>query len=376
MLLDSQNGRTCVYINREMLLNTFEVCVRTENIHDLRLCIQTLYKDIEVLQEYPSQREDLPPGENTDEEVTTSEPDIITYPKKILLSELRQILDARTISRSKYYIQRLVLGLSTNRTNGVNDINLYRWKEYDDVLTDSLWLINHRDRTGVHNADYWGNFIPQIPYQMLLRYTKAGEWVLDPFAGSGTTLIECRRLGRNALGIELNPSVAASSNERLSEEENVYMVETRIVNADSTHLDYQLLMDESGVSEVQLIIMHPPYHDIIQFSDDKRDLSNAPTVDDFIQSFCQVVRGTYPFLAEGRFLIVVIGDKYMQGEWIPLGFYTMQAVMEHGYKLKSIVVKNYEQTKGKRDQTQLWRYRALVGGFYIFKHEYIYIFQK
>jgi hypothetical protein len=81
-------------------------------------------------------------------------------------------------------------------------------------------------------------------------------------------------------------------------------------------------------------------------------------------------------LAEGRFLIVVIGDKYMDGEWIPLGSYAMQSVMQQGYKLKSIVVKNFEQTKGKRDQTQLWRYRALAGGFYIFKHEYIYIFQK
>jgi len=50
--------------------------------------------------------------------------------------------------------------------------------------------------------------------------------------------------------------------------------------------------------------------------------------------------------------------------------------MKLGLKLKSIVVKNFEETRGKRNQKELWRYRALVGGFYVFKHEYIFIFQK
>ncbi len=46
------------------------------------------------------------------------------------------------------------------------------------------------------------------------------------------------------------------------------------------------------------------------------------------------------------------------------------------YKLKSIIVKNFDETKGKMTQKELWRYRALAGGFYIFKHEYIFLFQK
>jgi len=50
--------------------------------------------------------------------------------------------------------------------------------------------------------------------------------------------------------------------------------------------------------------------------------------------------------------------------------------MKRGYKLKSTIVKNFDETKGKMKQKELWRYRALAGGFYIFKHEYIFIFQK
>jgi len=59
-----------------------------------------------------------------------------------------------------------------------------------------------------------------------------------------------------------------------------------------------------------------------------------------------------------------------------LGFYTMNEVLKRNYTLKSIIIKNFEETKGKRNQKELWRYRALVGGFYIFKHEYIFLFRK
>ncbi len=75
-------------------------------------------------------------------------------------------------------------------------------------------------------------------------------------------------------------------------------------------------------------------------------------------------------------MAVVIGDKYCNGEWIPLGFETMNEVLKRDFVLKSIIVKNFKQTKAKRGQEALWRYRALLGGFYVFKHEYIFLFKK
>ncbi len=92
--------------------------------------------------------------------------------------------------------------------------------------------------------------------------------------------------------------------------------------------------------------------------------------------FGKIVENVTPLLDKDRYLVLVIGDKYSKGEWIPLGHLTMLEVLKKGYTLKSTIVKNIEKTTGKRNQEDLWRYRALVGGFYIFKHEYIFIFKK
>lgn len=93
------------------------------------------------------------------------------------------------------------------KTSPLNDIDLNNWKAYDEVITDSLWLMGSRDRSGMHTGELHGNFIPQIPHQALLRYTKQGDTVLDTFLGSGTTLIECKGLGWHRIGIELIPEV-------------------------------------------------------------------------------------------------------------------------------------------------------------------------
>src|SRR5215475_9136870 len=269
----------------------------------------------------------------------------------------------------------------SRRPSPLNDLDLDEWREYADILTDSLWLIPERDRSGTHMADYHGNFVPQIPYQAMRRFTKKGDVLLDAFLGSGTSLIECRRLGRHGVGIELKPELAQQASERIAGQGNPYEITTQVVTGDSSDLEAapSLIagaLKSIGRETVQLAILHPPYHSIIKFSDREDDLSNCPTVEQFLQRFGQVVDVVDRFLEKERYLVLVIGDMYADSEWIPLGFNCLQEVMNRGYSLKSLVVKDMQGNRAKRNLENIWRYRALAGGFYIFKHEYVMFFRK
>lgn len=264
----------------------------------------------------------------------------------------------------------------------INDLNLKNWKEYQDIITDSLWIIGERDKSGSHRGDYHGNFIPQIPNQLMRRFTRRDDVVLDTFLGSGTTLIECKRLGRNGIGIELLPEIAEMAKQRINQESLFdSKIFTEVLVADSTKKETREKVDEILKSHnrqnVQLIIMHPPYHDIIKLSNRPDDLSNAKSIKHLLKLFGDVVSNFLDLLEKKHYLAIVIGDKYTNSEWVPLGFMIMQEVLNRdGLILKSILVKNMVNNRAKRNQEHLWRYRALVGGFYIFRHEYILLFQK
>ena len=269
--------------------------------------------------------------------------------------------------------------MSRPKTPPYSDVDLNRWREYDHVWTDSLWHIEARDRTGGHRLDYHGNFVPQIATQTYLRYTRENDIVLDLFLGSGTSAIEAVRLKRRLIGVELKlelvESVRAKTPPALLDER------IRILRGDSTHAETATRVREAlaamDAEYAQLLVLHPPYHDIIRFSDEPADLSNAPTLDTFLDLFQTAAQHGFELLESGRFAVLVIGDKYTKGELIPLSFYCLERMQRTGFRTKAIVVKNIagnERAKGR--DSNLWRYRALAGGYYIFKHEYVVIFQK
>jgi 16S rRNA G966 N2-methylase RsmD len=360
----SSTGREII-INKPRVLEILEDMTSKSDLQKIRLRLTRFKENLY------STKKDLDGVLNIDENGGT-----IKLIQSYLLNAIKQIEETQTLERTKYYLERLKKGISEVKTNKINDINLNRWQEYEDIITDSLWLLSKRDSSGEHSAWYWGNFIPQIPHQLMMRYTKKNDWVLDTFLGSGTTLIECRRMGRNGIGIELNPETARKANSLIKKESNVDNVVSEVVAGNSSKISLKETLDKLNIKQVQLIIMHPPYHDIIKFTNKKEDLSNAVTTEAFIKMFGEVLDNTSPYLETGRYLAIVIGDKYYKGTWIPLGFKVMNEALNRNFQLKSIIVKNFEETQGKRNKKELWRYRALVGGFYIFKHEYILLFKK
>lgn len=255
-----------------------------------------------------------------------------------------------------------------------NSLDLGDWKN-PDIWTDSLWIIKERDKSGKHDGFYHGNFVPQIPRQLILRYSKENDIVFDPFLGSGTTAYESEALKRNFLGIEIQQQLVQHVQAKLDSKNNFF----EILQGDSTEekmfTRVEAALKKYQRSKVQLAILHPPYANIIKFSQEKNDLSNAKDLRDFLDGFSKVIKNTLSILEKGRYLVIVMGDKYEKGKWIPLGFYCMNEASKLGLTLKSIVVKNMEGNRAKQNKDGIWRYRALSSDYYIFKHEYILLFK-
>ncbi len=265
------------------------------------------------------------------------------------------------------------------KTPPYSDVDLQRWREYDHIRTDSLWLIEARDKTGGHQLDYHGNFVPQIPAQLLERYTKENDVVLDLFLGSGTSAIEAARQKRRLVGVELKRELVDAVRKKIPAElagDRICLLQGDATSAETADRVRHAL-SEMGNEHVQLLILHPPYHDIIPFSEHPDDLSNADDLEAFLAMFEDAARHGYALLEPGHFAALVIGDKYADGELIPLGFYCLERMQRVGFRTKAIIVKNIEgNERGKGRDSNLWRYRALRGGFYIFKHEYVMVFRK
>lgn len=153
-----------------------------------------------------------------------------------------------------------------------NDLDLKNWQELE-INTDSLWIINQRDKSEKHKNVYHGNFIPQIPNQLINRYTKKGDVILEPFMGSGTTLFECEKLNRKYIGFDINPLMLDYVNKSM---ENSGFDDKFYINycnfLDSVQVDENILNANERISSksVQFVLMHPPYMDIVKFTEVER----------------------------------------------------------------------------------------------------------
>lgn len=289
--------------------------------------------------------------------------------------EIHQIISSQTLERAKHYVSNLRKSLRSHMSGESEGLDINLWKGYDSIYTDSLWLLGMRVSNDEHKAWYWGNFVPQIPFQLISRYTAPGDWILDPFCGSGTTLVEARKLGRKSMGIELNPEVFTKTSEMLSSTGNGDSPEAVLLRGDSLRFDLKKHMEERKIGAFKLAILHPPYWDIIRFSESTEDLSNSPDMEDFTGKLRSLAERIVPNMSQGGHLALVIGDLYRKGEVVPLGFRSMEALQQAGLKLRGIIVKDIQNTRAKRTSEALWRYRALKSGFYVFKHEYIFVFR-
>lgn len=139
-----------------------------------------------------------------------------------------------------------------------------------------------------------------------------------------------------------------------------------IHKGDARHLDF--IADSS----IDLICTHPPYANIIQYSEDiEEDLSHLK-VDAFLEEMKAVARESYRVLKKGKFCAVLMGDTRQKGHMIPMSFEVMRIFEEAGFKLKELIIKEQHNCKA----TGYWKTNSVKYNFLLIAHEYLFVFRK
>jgi DNA modification methylase len=260
----------------------------------------------------------------------------------------------------------------------------------------TVWSFPDRGRWATHylNVKYRGNWAPQVARNLILNYSKVGDVVLDAFLGSGTTLIECKLLGRHGIGVDINkeavmltwdrlnfsyepektiaPKISAyiSQNDNSNDKKEEWTKPIiKLYHGDARNLDK--IEDE----EIDFIATHPPYASIISYTKKAKmevegDLSKVVSIEEFVNEMRKVAKEFFRVLKPGKYAAVLIGDTRRHKHFVPIAYRVMQAFLEEGFILKEDIIKLQHHMVG----TIPWRMKK--SDFYLIAHEHLFVFRK
>lgn len=227
----------------------------------------------------------------------------------------------------------------------------------------SVWSFPDRGNWATHSGNYRGNWSPYIPRNLILRYSNENDWVLDPFVGSGTTAIEAALLNRNFIGVDINQKAVDLTQNNLISIESKCKSYVKVGNANN--------LDFTNDNSVDLVCMHPPYCNIIKYSQSIAGDISLLEEQEFYEQMRQVAYEGLRVLKKGKFLGILIADMRKHGSIVPMGFNIMNIFREVGFDLKDIVIKEQHNCSSTDKWTNMEK-----RNFLLIQHEYLFIFKK
>ena len=218
-------------------------------------------------------------------------------------------------------------------SNKLNDLDSKTWLKFQ-----KSWFIHNppprKKGVLVHPAKF-----PETMAQEFIEFfTKKGDTVLDPMAGTGSTLVAALRAGRNSYGIELNPKYAQIAQQIIEEEraslgERVEGLTSKVIHGDAAQLvGYQL-------PTIDYVLTSPPYWDMlhakgadtqkkrrasvemdVHYSDDPNDLGNIRDYEAFLGKLVDIYKGLKSLLREKAYLTIIVKNVKKGGKIYPLAW--------------------------------------------------------
>ena len=220
------------------------------------------------------------------------------------------------------------------------------------IQPTTLWDYPSQDYgdTQQGRPGYKGATPSYIIWNLLQRYTKPKDLVIDPCAGSGTTLDVARDLDRRALGYDLAPT-----------RKDIFRVDARKLPPELT-------------GKADFVFIDPPYSTHLDYSDDPRCIGKLDAATPlYYEAMGKVISEIHRVLRPGKHMALYVSDSYVKGKaFLPIGF-ELFAIMRQTFEPVDIIsVVRHNKT------LEMGNYRAAAeeGNFYLRGFNYLFVMKR
>jgi DNA modification methylase len=221
--------------------------------------------------------------------------------------------------------------------NQLNDLDPKEWLKFQ-----KSWFKHNPPPRQKGVLRHPAKFPETLAQEFIQFFTKAGQVVLDPMVGTGSTLVAALRAGRHSYGIELNPAYAAIAVQVVNEERETLGgaadgLTAEVITGDAACLSELVL--SKGIPLIDYVITSPPYWDMLRtrgaqtqkkrregedldvfYSDNPDDLGNIDDYSEFLERLTAVYAGLKPYLRERAYLTVIVKNVKKGGVIYPLAW--------------------------------------------------------
>ncbi|MBN2230201.1 MAG: site-specific DNA-methyltransferase [Candidatus Thorarchaeota archaeon] len=218
----------------------------------------------------------------------------------------------------------------------LNDLNGKEWVK----ATKSWFVVNPKPRSA-GQANHPAKYPEELVSRFLRFFTKADAWVLDPFAGVGSTLVAAKELGRNAIGVELNGEYVEIGSRHLEKTKGSGRTYLIMGNAHGT-LEHLGEIFKDSIPPFSLLMTSPPYWNMLRksrggndsvqkereasgfdtyYSDSEEDIGNLDDYAEYIDTIGEIFDRLEPILAKNAYLVIVVQNmRDIDGEMKPIAW--------------------------------------------------------
>jgi DNA modification methylase len=217
--------------------------------------------------------------------------------------------------------------------NKLNELDSKTWLKFQ-----KSWFIHNPPPRKAGVLVHPAKFPETMAQEFIEFFTKRGETVLDPMAGTGSALVAALRAGRNSYGIELNPGYAEIARTILAAERTnlgntVEGLSSTVITGDAANAS------DHGLPTIDYVITSPPYWDMLHargaatqkqrrstpeldvfYSDDPNDVGNLSDYEQFLAKLVTIYQGLKPLLREKAYLTIIVKNVKKGGKLYPLAW--------------------------------------------------------